>query len=387
MKKVLSVLIALCIVFGTSISVFASEPALKADKVEAQIAGAGKYITDAAGTYGVANVFDLARLINSGYADVSAYKNGFIQDVKDNLDANGGKLMVGVYNYETDTTTYKECLDTYAAVIYSLKMLGEEPTSFNGVDLEALFYAMDPTDATINPFNYNIIFNACELLKNKNEDFIKALADTYTGTYYVMGSGMNYYGNACDNDAIFIIAMSIANELLGGYDSYIKDATNLLENYRVDGGYCYNKMYGTDPNCDSTALAIAALCYNPDTSSTERYEALYKELCAFESDETGVFTYDGAKNIFATKDALLALTYYHDVACYIDSLTDEEEYKNEEAKADTVAADDIASEVETDAKDSIKKSPSTGAEMIEPSLAAAFAAAAFVTAAFRKKIK
>lgn len=133
MKKVLSVFIAVCVMLMTSVTAFAAEaPTL--EKVEEQINGAVKYLTDGVASYGVDDALDFY-IISENMEDIDKYADGFLNDVKANLDANGGKIV----------SSYGENLATYGAVISILIDLGEDPADFNGYNIETAFLAMDPT--------------------------------------------------------------------------------------------------------------------------------------------------------------------------------------------------------------------------------------------------
>ncbi|MGN1202460.1 MAG: hypothetical protein ACI4RF_04135 [Eubacterium sp.] len=373
MKKTLSFFLALCLVLSMSFTAFASEKT-KSERIEEQIEGAVAFLTDGVTAYTVDDAMDYYTLVASG-VDMSQFNQGFIDSVKANLDANSGKII----------GTYGENLATYGAVILTLFYLDLDPEDFQGYNIVSAFEAMDPTDTSVNPYYYRVIIPAAYLFV-EDESFYKAICDTYVNTYYTMGQGMatsGYY--CCDNTAYFIASMSfVADE----YPEVMADAFDVLEGYHTDGGYFCDPAYGTEPNCDSTALALMAYSCAPvfEDDDLDAYFAkassVYEELCAFESDTPGVFisSYTGAPDTYATKEALMALNEYYFVALaeelfYEDDLDDEEEI--------TTIVDEETTD-NTSAKDTAKKSPATGFGATGVALALS-ACGAFGVTLFSKK--
>ena len=350
MKKTLSFFLALCLVLSMSFTAFAGEKT-KTERVEEQIEGAVAYITDGVTAYTVDDAIDYYTLVSSG-ADMSQFNDGFINSVKANLDANSGKI-IGAYG---------ENLATYGAVILTLFYLDLDPEDFQGYNIVSAFEAMDPTDTSVNPYYYRVIIPAAYTFA-EDESFYRAICDTYVNTYYTMGQGMatgGYY--CCDNTAYFIASMSVAAD---EYPDVIADAFDVLESYHTDGGYFCDPAYGTEPNCDSTALALMAYSCAPISDEDEldsyfaKANSVYEELCAFESDTPGVFisSYTGAPDPYATKEALMALNEYYFVAMA-------EEFFNKDGtdieKEPTATVKNEATTNTTSKKDTSKKSPATG---------------------------
>ena len=304
-KRILSFLLFLCIIFTANITSFAKDtPNVK--KIKEQINGAAAYLTNDIESYGVNDAVDFCILAGSG-ADVSEFSKSFLSDVKANLDRNGGKIV----------SSYGENLTTYAAVIIALISLGENPADFNGCDITKIFIKTDPSADIITPNYYRIVIQAALCCKN-SEKFLQALCDAYIGKYYKAGKGVDYFGFSCDNTAYFIDAVCNSGIRLEKYKKVINDAIEVLESYRVDGGYCFNPKYDTKPNADSTALALMAqssytACFGNTEKSSAVLNGIYEELCAFEGSDTGVFTYNNADSPYATRDALMALSRYYSV--------------------------------------------------------------------------
>ena len=391
MKKILSVLLAICVMLMTSVTAFAAQ-APSTDKVQKQIEGAVAYLTAEAQSYGVDRAIDFSFLADSG-ADVSKFADGFIADVKANLDANNGRIV----------SAYGESLATYGAVITALIALGEDITDFYGYNIATAFMAMDPTVIPVSPnYYYNIINGA--FLCDDSDEFIEAICDTYISEFYTMGKGANFYGYGCDNTAYFVAAVSIGDFQTGKYADVLEDAMKVIDSYAVEGGYCYNPEYGTEPNADSTALALwanssyygdAADINNPETLTPhfEKLNAIYADLCGFEGKTTGVFTYDDEDSMYATKDALIALSsYYFDVWAQeeINKPDDKEDETKPTAPSQQITENQTTAAAEkktTEKANTSKKSPATGADTAILCTSAAFLAAAGAIIVLKKKEK
>lgn len=394
MKKALSIVITFCVVFMTSINAFAAQAPSSAD-VKKQIEGAVAYLANGASAYGVDQAMDFCIFADSG-ADVSKYSDGFVADVKANLQANNGKIV----------SSYGENLATYGAVIVALQALGEDTADFYGYNIESAFMAMDPTVMPITPNYYVTIIKGASLCNN-SDAFLKALCDAYVGKFYTMGKGVGFYGYSCDNTAYFAAAISYGYYQLGEYGDVLKDALAVIETYAVNGGYCYNPEYGVEPNADSVGLALLAYSsyyIGMDESSADAGEiaaklnSIYNNLCAFESEKTGIFKYADDESPYSTRDALIGLAPYYLVVL---SQVISDAPSNENPTAPTVPSAPAASnpsstpsaENSTQAAaktNTSKKSPATGANTAVFSATAALLATAVlltvpITASAKRK--
>lgn len=235
-------------------------------------------------------------LLRSG-ADMSAYQQGFADDVKANLEANGGKLL------DKNGT---ENLGIYGAVILCLNELGYNAESFEGYNLQAAFEAAETEAARPHQYYYKYAIEVADETK------AKALIDDLIANYYTMGKGMDNWGFSCDNACHFVLAIA---PYRNDYGKYKGDAINVIKSYKKDGGAYADAVYVKEVNADSTALSMAAYaaCGNAKTA----YPYYKKLVTAFES-QTGVFTTDGKANLMATEDALLALEYFEKAVCDSD---------------------------------------------------------------------
>ncbi|MGN1328431.1 MAG: fibronectin type III domain-containing protein [Eubacterium sp.] len=310
MKKLISITMALCIVISslfTGMFAIAETTKPTTDAVKAQIKGAAEYITADGSAYTVSNAVDFLTVINSG-KDVSDYKDGFVKSVKENLDANHAKLMAEKTDWVADeetgeytsVTTSYESPALYGAVILVLDALGYDAEAFEGYNIVYSFSHVDLKDNQDNPYYYRVTLAGAEKAK-LGKDFTKQVCDSFVSTYYKKGKGLDWYGFSCDNTCQFVVAMA---SYYNDYKEVVDDALALIETYKTDGGYFSNAEYSKDANADSTALALAA--YSA-MGNIEKAEAVYADLCKFESKTAGIFTYDGEENLYATKDALFGL--------------------------------------------------------------------------------
>lgn len=337
-----------------------------AEKVKSQMIGAADYLSPDGSTYDVSQAIDYLMLLKSG-KDMSACNDAFLKSVADNLKENNGKLIV--YGGES--------IGAYGAVIQILDLLGEDATDFEGCNLVTIFSQMDVKTPADNPYYYRVAIEAT-VLYDFDEEFTETLCQSLIDNYYTMGSGMNYYGYSCDNTGYFITSLAPYADV---YEAEIADALKVMETYKVDGGYCYNSEY-TDANCNSTAIALMAYSSLGDL---DKASEIYAQLCNFESEDTGVFTYDGEANALATKDALVALEYYYDILPDLD----EETYatavnENEPFGAETTSGKITTAKTTNENKSTT--SPATGAGAQAAALAA-LVGAAVVTVIARKKVK
>lgn len=305
MKKIISVTMALCIVISSLFTgMFAMAETTKptTEAVKAQINGAAEYVTNGVTSYTVDNAADFLTVINSG-KDVSAYKDGFVASVKANLDENHAKLLASHTEYDDSRNpiiTKVESPATYGAVVLALDALGYDAEAFDGYNIVYSFSQVDLKDNKDNPYYYRVTLEGAEKAK-LGEDFTKQVCDSLVTNYYTKGSGMDWYGFSCDNTCHFVIAMA---PYYNDYKDVVDDALAVIETYKTDSGYFSDTEYLKDANANSTALALAA--YSA-MGNIEKAEAVYADLCKYESENAGIFTYDGEENPYATKDALFGL--------------------------------------------------------------------------------
>lgn len=379
MKKLLSILAAVLIIVSTSFSAFAQSTPL-AKTVSNQQKGAVEFVTKGVASYNLDNAVEYSDYAVSG-ADMSKFNDAFLADVKANLEKNNGKLI----------STYGESLATYGAVVLILDAAGENPRDFYGFDIAKAFTSMDPASDAGSSYYYRIIISALYLLGE--DEFALKVCDALIDNYYVMGSGMENWGFSCDNDGQFITALSPYAEY---YPDIIADAFNCIEKYESDGGYFGDAQWTPYVNTCSTALAFMAYSsyayYNNDEKSFEKANAIYADLCTFESKEnTGVFldSYSDTEDAYSTRNALMGLNEYAKALDLFsetvnDTTTPVDDNKNENQQTTNSAVTETTTEKEVN--DS-KKSPNTGASITAVSLAFAIAMGAGASVITKRKVK
>ncbi len=387
MKKLMStctaLLLALCMLLP-AYSAFAAdsndEVMRRLEKASAQAEGAAGYLYKDK-TFGVADAVDMLAA-SRGFNVSEAQMEAFTAAVEKELKANGGKLYypVPVYdeNYTQTGTTNVEELELYAAVICVYDAIGEDYTNVAGYDLSKLMQNCGTTAVYgTNYYLYRLVTEACAIV-DAPQSFVQSVVENLT-KLYKMGEGTDFwggYGTSADDLGAFLTALAPYAE---DYQTYIDDAVELLESYVSDDGYT---SWGT-ANADSTAMALMAYSALGDKDKADK---AYDLLCKFESKTTGVFTYGGEENAYATKDALTALNYYTDhlISRYVFD-PDEPESETTTKKDETTAKSNSETTKATTKKSTSAKSPATGANAGLPAALAISAAGACLLLAKKRK--
>ena len=262
--------------------------------VEKEISGGAAYLLNSVKSFDVTNAVDYLTYLKSG-ADMSKYNKAFLASVKANLDKNGGKLVTPA------VAGYGGEMGIYGAVIQILDILGKDATDFEGYNLVEGFESLD-LSASYHPYYYRVAIEAA------NETYAKALCDKYIADFYVLGSGLNYWGFSCDNTAHFLTSIA---KYKNDYAEYVEDAKAVLKTYTKENGAFCDPQWAPEVNTDSTALAMMAFASIGELDNAfEYYKNLVEGFESIDAQKTGVFLHSGVENAYATKDALLALEYF-----------------------------------------------------------------------------
>ena len=372
MKKIISTLLAFCMVLSVSITAFASEKP-KSDDVLKEIESTINYLTNGVTAYDVDDAVTYYYLTETG-SGADKFYDAFAESVLKSLQDNGGKI---IGSYGENITTTAACVSIIGGF--------DNPAEFHGYNLVELLENSDTSTVT-NPYYYDIVISTASLYCS--DELIKTLCDDFINNYYTLGSGMDYYGNGCDNDAMF--ASAISQSLLSEYTSYAKDAIEVMDkNYKVDGGYCFNPAYSTASSPDSVGLALRAKCAyflfagEPAQADFDELATIYNQALSFKGATPGSYNYDGAESILSSTDILKGLNLYY----YLLLLNE----KNEEVTETTTTAATAAPTTKPSAQSTTtakantsKKSPSTGGNTIT-ALCVAVLGAGLITAVARKK--
>ena len=345
--KHISAVLAFLLVLAMSVPAFAA-PA-KSD-VQKEAAAACAYLEEnGLNSFTADSSRDFLLFLRAG-ADVSAYKAAYLQSVKDKLNETSGRLG---------------SMQLFANILLCLDALGEDVTDFAGFDLPALYAETDPAAPDYNnPYYYKEAMESAAAFVD-DKSFQDGLLDGLL-TFYKMGEGMDYYGCSSDNTAYFLAALA-AYDGTRDVSTYINDAKTVLEGHKTQGGYFSDAQYGTEPNADSTALALMAYAALGDT---EKCAGIYTDLNEnFKGSGDGIYTYAGSDSAYATRDALTAFGYY--LPLLADSTPAGDTPAAGSETESTTAAQPNTSET---AGSSAEKSPATGAENTAVWMAAGAAA-------------
>lgn len=343
MKRILAALLAVVLVTSASVTAFgATKEEVKdvqkaaADYIVAQYSENGFTAADA-------KYFEHAV---KGSADVSAYKDQFLDSAEQELD----NVPYG-------------SMDSVVQILSACEALGEYPSNFGRDYSKSIMY--DNLPVIYSPYNYVQAIKLCKTygLNDKAAEYADALCSMYT-----MGTGPVFWGDPSwmsgDDVAAFILALA---PLKDDYSDYIEDALAILENYYSEDGYI--SAY-TGANTDTTGLALAAYAALGETDkATEIYDMLVNN---FRDASTGGFTAD-YDALYATADALTGIEEYLPLA------------EEETAEASAAVTDGETPAATETKKADAKKSPSTGSEPLYAAFAAAALSATLIVALKKKE--
>ncbi len=292
MKKVISVLCAMLIICSVSVDAFAAGGSKK--EVQNQIKATAEYLfKDKDFTYTSASDFLL--YIRSGLDTQSKFEKfstSFAEALKNGTPLNSYTLACVLL-----------CYSESGYDVSGLSLNGET------VDLAELYASSDGQAESV--YNYRLMFEASYYLEDETfETFETKIFDDLIKLYEI-GSGCNYWGYSCDNDAAFLSALGSTRGL--DFDDNAvaveEDVFKQIEKYRATNGYFYSEEYNT-PNADSTAYVLMAKSIYEDFDGADE---TYDLLQTF-AGKDGTYLYDGEESAYAAKDALMALEYYERIA-------------------------------------------------------------------------
>lgn len=239
----------------------------------------------------------IARIAKSGI-DCATLNQTYQADLKAELNTNGGRLL-----YE-DT----ESAGSYALAIEALEAMGQNPQDFHGYDLMAALNGMKTTDNNLYMKGFTLLTINSHREQFTNSALEAALLVGINATYQDTdaGTGWDNWGINVDNNGQMIMALAPYYQTDEAIKTQIDKALAWNETMKTEAGYL---NWGTG-NANSTALALGALCAVGDS---EKAAEAYALLQLFQSADTdGAYDYAGSANLFATADALTALSIYYD---------------------------------------------------------------------------
>ena len=255
-----------------------------------EITGAVDYYTANVDSFGVEDAPKLALLLLTD-VDNSKYKESFAKAVLDNLTENGGRLMMTDYQ----GNKYED-IGIYGAVNLCLDYMGYNSNNFYGLNLKDIQDSLDLAEARPrNPYNYKYA------VITSDDERAKAICQDMIDNFYTLGKGLDYWGYSCDNTCHFLITVAMYAE---DFPEYVEDAKKVIKTYAKKNGAYADNTYVTTVNADSTALSAAAFAVAGDYDTALKY---YTQLIkGFEGEKPGVILYDGAENLYATADGMIA---------------------------------------------------------------------------------
>lgn len=311
MKKTLAVVLSLVLVLSVCfVPAFADEKSVSYkdlyDEVVKKVDGARDYVFNEKSSFAADEASNFLLYIMAN-GDVSpemadAFANSFNKALAEGTidDASKMAAAIGVL------TVLDKCDDPAA--------YKANDTTYNLYEL-----AQNCSVHASSPYLYDDIFYANSIKDDEGyKAFCKTCLDEILGDY-TKGQGFNYWGYSCDNTAHFVdvVIDAVTYDVVDIEDvqDVLDDALNLLDTYKMDGGYKYaDTAYDgtpiTAPNADSTAAALMAFSQIGDL---EKANEAYEMLKNFEvKDKNGEFGYMDNEdvNLYATKDALTALVEY-----------------------------------------------------------------------------
>jgi hypothetical protein len=317
MKKTLSLVLALIMLMTSALAgiTASADTALpKKETVQKKVLATADALVPADYKFTINDASDLWLLISAG-KDMSAYKTAFVKSVVETLESGNGKIATEKTDWAQDeggnwvpTTTVVESPVAYAAVMLVLDAYDIDITDVSGTNLKTAFSKVAIAGNTDSPNVYGTTLAAAEKFK-LGDAFITSILNELVNNYYVMGSGLNFYGFSSDNLAYFVKTVYPYKDK---YQKQYDNAVSMLENCKVKGGYYSTADYGdTAANADSTGLMLAAYS---TIGNREKAAEIYKELLGFEVKD-GQFGYESNKeyNAYATKDALTGLIAFYNV--------------------------------------------------------------------------
>ncbi|MBQ7202438.1 MAG: fibronectin type III domain-containing protein [Eubacterium sp.] len=291
MKKVLSLTLALMMLIMSISATFTAQAKSTPEMEELAdiISGASDYVVANSDMAKISYV-DFYTLVDAGI-DYSAYENDYAERVKNNYDA-----------YKTGSESDIKGIYEVAAIILALREMGNDPADFYGRNFVELFESFN-VSVIDNPYCFRLAMKAAAGIS-----FANTIANAFIKNYYVMGSGVNYWGFSSDNTGMFLAALACVADN-SNYAKYIADACSVLKTYTVEGGV-YGSEWTPNANTDSTALTLAGFASVLDAENAYNY---YKMLVMnFHNPDDGSFAAD-YDPVYATKDALIGLNAYRDL--------------------------------------------------------------------------
>lgn len=309
MKKVTASIVAIMLMISVLAMSVSAATTTKSEEVLKELNSTASYLTTAilAGDQDKVFINDRA-VIAILTADVKneQLEGAYTSSLKKSLDANNGKMI-----YQG-----AESAGSYAGAITILKMMGKDPTNFEGYNLVKSFNDLgkDAIAGQSNPYMlaYTLQFVSAnsELITEKT--VATALVEALKALYVedaVKGTGYDYWGITMDTSATIVPALFPYYEKDADVKNQIdKSMAWVLAQYS-EQGYNYSAEY-PGINGNSTGLALSVLSEMGDLENAEK---AYKALGNFKSEDTlGAYGYSNkTANVGATINVITGLSAYY----------------------------------------------------------------------------
>ena len=218
--------------------------------------------------------------------DPANYKDAYIESVKTAVEEGTGDAA------------------NYALYILCLENLGIDAHEFETATGNVNLYDIVATKGTeiYSPYLYRYVFQT-----TTDAQFATDCLDVMKSNY-TMGSGYDYWGVSCDNNA----AMGVCFAASGAADEYVADIENTIDTYKKETGYYSNSSWGLDPNVDSTGLVLDFFSFTANKAKADEAFALLKNFEVEGEDGAYYSSYNpGVYDAYGTRDALIGLIGYY----------------------------------------------------------------------------
>lgn len=280
----------------------------------------------------LSNSHELSLMMRAGTAQ-QKHVDEYLADVKNQLDANGGKLMYGSV----------ESAEYYAETMYIIDKAGKDFRNFEGYNLEKALNDMDKSSVATSLYINGYTAFALNALGEKidADEVKKVLVEAVKGAFTDDGNGnagYDYWGISVDNASKASLAIGGVYDTDGEAKAQFDKAAEWVAKQRLTGeeeygtkdGYSYNA--GMDPTASATSTAHAINVFAV-AGDMEKAADAFRCLLGFDN---GDGTYGEGSTLFTAKEILEAGVVYY------EALKEAEENEN-----DTTAPSETTKPTET----------------------------------------
>lgn len=330
-KRIIAIILAASV---AAVSSAVTAGAADKEDVSKELNSTSAYLMEQNSSADYTNDYVLGAVV-SGAVDTS-FCESYKENVADALVKNSGKLMYT--DYYTEEETESLIYESVAAIV--LNKMGYDTADIGGYDFAEIISNYD-LSLISNPYHLCEALKAARII-NAGEETEKKFLDALM-SYYKEDEensslgGMDYWGISTDNNGAFVEAIFPYADTDEQVKTAVEKSVNYIKSMKRADGYDSSVAYASEyGNPDSTAYALRAFAACGDNeSSSEAYEFLMK----FKSENVaGAYLYFGEENLYAAKDAQVALLAYYEYVSGLEKqtdATDETEPDSSEPTTDT----------------------------------------------------